>query len=430
MKLTIGMACYDDYDGVWFTIQSVLMYHRECIDDINFIVVDGNPESTHGKACEKLISKLTNKHGNNALYVKNISWQGTASRDYIFQYATTPYVLVLDSHVQVAPGSIARLIKFYDQNPDCADLVQGPLLDDTGELFATEMQPIWDYNMYGKWLCDPSKLESGEPYEVEMMGLGLFSCVRKNWLGLNQKFKGFGGEEGYLHRKYKKAGNKVIIQPWLMWNHRFARPRGVPYPNEYIDRVKNYLIGWNELGDSVDEIIEYYSTENTEPGQERPALSVSDLKKLNDQVNNITVNNNEPTRKKEELGNDQSELVTSLKSRIIELEMKLMEHQFAPVDEESVQTVELQSFLEDLNQPVGEQPQDDQLVNEQLFLQPNYLTSNKSNTNQPNNTEQPPVKEVQLEDIHADFQQRLFQQPIQEEFSNKPAAPPSAPVTN
>jgi hypothetical protein len=418
MKLTIGMACYDDYDGVWFTIQSILMYHRECIDDINFVVVDGNPESTHGKACEKLVSKLKNKHGNNALYVKNISWQGTASRDYIFQYASTPYVLVLDSHVQVAPGSITRLIKFYDENPDCSDLIQGPLLDDTGELFATEMQPVWDYNMYGKWLCDPKKLESGEPYEVDMMGLGLFSCTRKNWLGFNQKFKGFGGEEGYLHRKYKKAGNRTVIQPWLMWNHRFDRPRGVPYPNEYIDRVRNYLIGWNELGDSVDEIIEYYSIENTEPGQERPAISASDLKQLNNQISNV--GSSKLTEKSVEQDNNKSELISSLKSRVIELEMKLMEHQFAPTDSESVQTVEIQSFLEEFNQTHEQPPPSEQ---DGLVVEiPDNETSNIM--------EKPPEKETRLEDIHADFQQRLFQQPIQEEFLNKPAEPPPVPVTN
>jgi len=180
MKLTIGMSCYDDYDGVWFTIQSILMYHSECVDDINFVVIDGNSESAHGKSCEKLVSKLKNKHGNNGLYVKNVSWPGTASREYVFNYAKTPYVLCLDSHVQVVPGAIKKLIDFYDQNPECKDLVQGPLLDDSREVFATEMQPVWDYNMYGKWLNNSARLDSDQPYEVDMMGLGLFSCVKNS----------------------------------------------------------------------------------------------------------------------------------------------------------------------------------------------------------------------------------------------------------
>ena len=48
-KLTIGMSTYDDYDGVFFTIQSLRMYHLHGMqNDIEFIVIDNNPESAHG----------------------------------------------------------------------------------------------------------------------------------------------------------------------------------------------------------------------------------------------------------------------------------------------------------------------------------------------------------------------------------------------
>jgi hypothetical protein len=30
--------------------------------------------------------------------------------------------------------------------------------------------------------------------------------------------------------------------------HRFNRPFGVPYPNVWTDRVRNYLIGFREVG--------------------------------------------------------------------------------------------------------------------------------------------------------------------------------------
>lgn len=411
MKLTIGMSCYDDYDGVWFTIQSILMYHSECVDDINFVVIDGNPESSHGKACEQLISKLKNKHGNNGLYVKNVSWPGTASREYVFNYAKTPYVLCLDSHVQVAPGAIKKLIEFYDQNPECKDLVQGPLLDDSGKLFATEMQPVWDYNMYGKWLNNSARLDSDQPYEVEMMGLGLFSCVKSSWLGFNKQFRGFGGEEGYIHRKFKNAGAKTIVLPWLKWNHRFERPRGVPYQNEYIDRIKNYLIGWAELGLDPQEIIQYYSEENTTPGQERLAISATDLQQLNTQLNNVP----EPqpqSKTQSDMKSVDEEQMSALKSRIIELEMKLMEHQFMPKDPSAVKTVEL----------------------------PEYMSQFENNTTPIRETTPSPIEHVdvlvkapektepeKIENIEMSFQQRLFQQPV-EEVVHAPATPPPVPV--
>ena len=44
MKLTIGMACYDDFDGVYFTINSILQYHREVIDDIRPTKYDINDD--------------------------------------------------------------------------------------------------------------------------------------------------------------------------------------------------------------------------------------------------------------------------------------------------------------------------------------------------------------------------------------------------
>jgi hypothetical protein len=30
-RLCVGMATYDDFDGVWFTIQAIRMYHREVL---------------------------------------------------------------------------------------------------------------------------------------------------------------------------------------------------------------------------------------------------------------------------------------------------------------------------------------------------------------------------------------------------------------
>ena len=280
MKLTIGMCTHDDFDGVWFTIQSILMYHPEVRDDIKFVVVDSNPDQPHGQAVERLIGKLTNKHGNCGLYVKNTTWKSTASRNYVFQFAETPYVLCLDSHVMLAPGSIKKLIEYYDKNPETKNLYHGPLIDDNQQPFANHMKASWKYNMYGEWINHLPWNDKKSPYEIPMMGLGLFSCIKKNWLGFNENFKGFGGEEGYIHRKYKKHGYKTMILPWLKWLHRFERPNGVPYAPEYIDRIRNYFIGWAENGDDPQEIIDYYSKPNTIPGQEREALTGSVLRQI------------------------------------------------------------------------------------------------------------------------------------------------------
>lgn len=46
--------------------------------------------------------------------------------------------------------------------------------------------------------------------------------------------------------------------PFLRWMHRFNRPMGVPYTLVWEDRVRNYLIGWNELGLSTHEIESHF----------------------------------------------------------------------------------------------------------------------------------------------------------------------------
>jgi len=40
----------------------------------------------------------------------------------------------------------------------------------------------------------------------------------------------------------------VLCLPLLRWLHRFNRPFGVPYVNTWEDRVRNYFIGFDELG--------------------------------------------------------------------------------------------------------------------------------------------------------------------------------------
>jgi len=420
MKLTIGMCCYDDYDGVWFTIQSILMYHADCIDELNFVVVDGNPESKHGIECEKLIAKLSNSSGSCGKYVKNISIPGTSSRNYIFEYAQTPYVLCLDSHVMVAPGGIRRLIEYYENNPDTPDLLQGPMLDDNGDIFATNMEPVWDYNMYGRWQKDISKLEETEPYEVEMQGLGLFSCKKDKWLKFNKHFRGFGGEEGYIHKKYKKSGYKTLILPWLKWNHRFARPNGVPYKNEYIDRIKNYLIGWNELGEDTKEIIDYYSKSNEIPGQHRDAIGKTRLQNLAKQLTPEVLDLNHSPH--EQLHQQNSKL----KERVMELEMKLMEMSFTG----NKALIKKDMSFEEYESEITQQSKIHTLNTVQAH---NDITESATESNNstfiesdtPNNVRPltPPPPATTTANYIDSFEQRLFQKPV-EDIVNPPAAPP------
>jgi hypothetical protein len=95
----------------------------------------------------------------------------------------------------------------------------------------------------------PMAATPDEPaFEIPACGLGLFACRRDAWLGFNPQFRGFGGEEWYIHAKYRNAGRRCLSLPFLRWTHRFGRPNGVPYVNTMWDRVRNYVIGHHELG--------------------------------------------------------------------------------------------------------------------------------------------------------------------------------------
>jgi hypothetical protein len=81
-----------------------------------------------------------------------------------------------------------------------------------------------------------------------MQGMGLFACRRAAWPGFNDAFRGFGGEAGYIHEKFRQAGARTLCLPYLRWMHRFNRPTGIPHRNMIEDRIWNCLIGFDELG--------------------------------------------------------------------------------------------------------------------------------------------------------------------------------------
>jgi hypothetical protein len=255
-RLTIGMACYDDFNGVYFTIQSLRMYHAEVIDDVEFLVVDNHPDGAEGQTVRDFINWVPN-----ARYVAAPDAVGTsAPRDLLFRLAEGDVVLCLDCHVLLAPGSVRRLLDFYASEPDCGDLLHGPLLYDNGHVGATHMDPVWRDEMLGVWAVDPrGESADAPPFEVPMHGCGLMSCRKGVWPGFNPQFRGFGGEEGYIHEKFRRDGRRVLCLPFLRWLHRFGRPQGTSYPLRRENRVRNYLLGRVELGLPYEDVIDHFA---------------------------------------------------------------------------------------------------------------------------------------------------------------------------
>lgn len=241
--LTIGMATYDDFDGVYFTIESLRLYHELCkTNDIEFIVLDNNPAGKHGETTKTFI--------NNAVKGKYIAYEGNPSsfnKYKIVNHATAKYVLIIDCHVLLVPNALDYLIQYFNNNPNCKDLVQGPLLYDDLENYSTEFFPQWRGDMYGTWHTNKEAYDTGKPFEITLQGMGLCAFEKSNWPGINQHFKGFGAEEGYIAEKFRRNGGKNICIPELKWVHRFGRPEGVKYRLFLEDRIWNYFIGWLEI---------------------------------------------------------------------------------------------------------------------------------------------------------------------------------------
>ena len=251
-RLTIGMAVFEDFDGVAFTLQGIRLGND--MSEVELIVVDNSPNTPNGRETANMARNC------GARYIPMPENTGTTQpRNRIFQEARGDAVLVMDSHVLLRPGTINRLMDWYDANPECNDLVSGPLLYDDLKQTSTQFDPVWRGEMWGVWGNDPrASNENGEPFEIWGQGLGLFSSRRESWLEFSPHFRGFGGEEGYIHEKYRQAGRKSLCIPWLRWWHRFGRPGGVKYPLTRWNKVRNYVLGHVELNLSLDPIYEHF----------------------------------------------------------------------------------------------------------------------------------------------------------------------------
>ncbi len=248
------MATYDDYDGVYFTLQGIRLFHPEIAGEIEIIVVDNHPDG----ACAGDLKALENWVPGYRYIPCN--WvQGTAVRDVVFREARGDFVLCVDCHVMFVPGSLRKLLDYFEAHPDTPDLLQGPLVYDDLQTFSTHMERTWSAGMYGVWGSDRRAADpAAPPFEIGLQGLGVFGCRKSVWPGLNPQLRGFGGEEGYIHEKFRRAGGRVLCLPFLRWIHRFARPMGVPYTNTWEDRIRNYLIIADELGQDPTPALEHF----------------------------------------------------------------------------------------------------------------------------------------------------------------------------
>jgi len=232
MKWTIGMPSYNNFTEVFFTVQSLRMHHD--LTDCEIVVIDNFGDDN--------LFKFVKDNGKDVVrYEKFTDITGvSAAKNRIFEIAKGEFVLCMDSHILVKPGAL-------DITPPGDDLMHGPLMKSAGGKYWLTWRDEWRGNMWGVWGPEVTQLPV-EPVEIWAMGAGFFSCRKDSWLGFNKRFRGFGGETCYLQEKYRQAGRKVWCDPKKIWLHMFYNQgRAIPYPCRMIDRVINYILGFQEL---------------------------------------------------------------------------------------------------------------------------------------------------------------------------------------
>lgn len=328
-RLTIGMAHFSDFDGVYFTVQSLRLHHSEAMKQAELIIVDNSPQLPTADPLKGLVDNCC-AGGTPARYIEMAEGGGTTqTRERVFAEAAGDFVLVCDCHVLFEPGAIGRLLRFYEKNPLCDDLISGPMMMDTYTGLCTHFDDVWRRQMWGIWgqawtcscgrthfsvseypaesddheydpsggvfyrslveqgpltmkcRCDPPPdiayaghertlrevgfrtlgQLSDPPFAIPAQGLGVFSARKASWLGFNPLFRGFGGEEWYIHTKYRNAGRSCMSLPALRWVHRFARPAGVPYVPTLWNKARNYAIGLREVGLSLERMKDHFLAE-------------------------------------------------------------------------------------------------------------------------------------------------------------------------
>jgi hypothetical protein len=230
------------------------LYHPEILQDVEFLLIDNHPAGPCAPALKALENWIPSYR-----YFPCRSREGTALRDLLFREATGDFVLCVDCHVLFPAGALARLIEYCRNHPESNDLLQGPLVADDLKPLGMCFEPKWSHGMYGVWGSDPRGLDvDAPPFEIQMQGLGAFACRREAWPGFNSRLAGFGGEEGYIHEKIRRAGGRTLCLPFLRWMHRFERPMGPPYVVTHEDRIRNYLLIYDELGLDPAPVVDHF----------------------------------------------------------------------------------------------------------------------------------------------------------------------------
>lgn len=313
LKFSVGMPVFEDFNGVWMTMQALRLYFSPWVGEI--IVIDNKPDGEQGKIVRDFCANAPGTR-----YVPFPSPVGPAlAKQEVFNQAQFEHVICVDSHIMFFPTAIQAFADYYEKFPGSKNLLHGPMANDNFVSLATHFEDLWPIDdveqtdpvtgektmvkkpseMWGRWGRDLNafplmKWETSsdvverydrktrqmymvpryEPempkavvphFEIPAQGMGVFACRKDAFVGFNPRFIGFGGEEWYIHEKTRLAGHKAICVSGAMWSHRFAKPGGVKHPITRWHKYRNYELGLAELGIDPSRLREHFIGWNLVP---------------------------------------------------------------------------------------------------------------------------------------------------------------------
>lgn len=268
---TLGFATRDD-KMAYATLVDFRTKFPHLLDRTEIVIIDNSEQVTKdGLEQPNRYALELHKQVQHVPGVRYIRAPGPPSsclyKEQVFQQARGTYVLCCDSHVFFELGAIDALLKYFEEHPESSDLIMGPLVSITGQVTATQQHlyvsesfpvprgamishgVVFRGNQFGAWVIDERGLDPHHPpYEIQQQGTFAFACRRAAWPSFHSQFYGFGGNETYLMEKFRARDDKVLCLPAFRAIHSFYEPEGKPYTPVLLDRIRNYLIGFQELG--------------------------------------------------------------------------------------------------------------------------------------------------------------------------------------
>src|SRR5690606_9458833 len=125
--------------------------------DLQIVVVNTSPpESAHTKTLRGLVNQIAGApEGPYACSVKFVQYEGplgtTEPRNRVFEESDAEYTVCMDSHVVLGINRLKRLLQWFEANPDCQDLIHGPIIYDNLHAIQSQFSDEMRGGMWGTW---------------------------------------------------------------------------------------------------------------------------------------------------------------------------------------------------------------------------------------------------------------------------------------